>query len=349
MHDKSMYINELGLEPRRALLDTIQIYEVFLEAKRLANRYRGWMRWKTSAGKEYLQHVRNRRGYGPSLGVRSPETEAIQQRFDAEKADSGQRLDALREQLVRRAGICVAYGLGRVPKVPADVIRLLDERENLMGRGLAVLGTNAIYAYEAAAGVHVDTGLMATGDIDLLFDAGARLTLSGEMNQRGLIGILQEVDKSFRLESAGGFRATNRAGFMVELIKPTPSPPFREEPRTLSGVAGDLTASEIENLVWLKNAPVFEQIAIAEDGFPVRLHVPDPRFFAVYKAWLSRQPRRAATKRPRDRAQAEAAAQIAGHYLGLSFDDDVLRVFPREIRNTVSELAASSKPLPPGW
>jgi hypothetical protein len=64
---------------------------------------------------------------------------------------------------------------------------------------------------------------------------------------------------------------------------------------------------------------------------------------------LSRQPRRSATKRPRDRAQAEAAAQIAGHYLGLSFDDDVLRVFPREIRNTVSELAASSKPLPPGW
>ncbi len=38
--------------------------------------------------------------------------------------------------------------------------------------------------------------------------------------------------------------------------------------------------------------------------------VPDPRAFALHKAWLSQQPTRDPLKKPRDLAQAKAVAQL---------------------------------------
>jgi hypothetical protein len=40
-----------------------------------------------------------------------------------------------------------------------------------MGRSLQTLGTNALYAYEARAGVFFDRGLLATQDVDVLWDS----------------------------------------------------------------------------------------------------------------------------------------------------------------------------------
>ncbi|WP_127477033.1 hypothetical protein [Sulfurivermis fontis] len=42
--------------------------------------------------------------------------------------------------------------------------------------------------------------------------------------------------------------------------------------------------------------------------------------------------------RPRDLAQARGVADLAEHYLGLSFDDECLAVFPARIRALVRDL-----------
>jgi hypothetical protein len=54
----------------------------------------------------------------------------------------------------------------------------------------------------------------------------------------------------------------------------------------------------------------------------VPLRVPDPRAFALHKAWLSRQPDREPLKKPRDIAQAREVVQLVREHMPhLSFDE----------------------------
>ena len=331
-----MNFSEMDGDTRRILIDTTQVYEAFLQTLEDARRYRGGMRWKKTAGKDYLFRTWGRRGYGRGLGPRSPETEEIFAQFHGGKKAIEQRKDALQKQIVRQARFCIATGVNRVPKITANIIRLLDNA-GVMGHGLTILGTNAIFAYEVACGVLARSSLLATGDIDLLFDSRAKLRMVGQIDTAGLIGILRKVDRSFEIQARGHFRAVNQAGFVVEMVKPVPIPPQKIERQTLSGASDDLVAAEMEGFLWLQNAPKFVRIAISEDGFPVRMHVPDPRFFALNKLWVGELSSRNPLKRSRDREQAEMVIQLAEGYLNLSFDDPALRVFPQKIRNRINQ------------
>ncbi len=73
------------------------------------------------------------------------------------------------------------------------------------------------------------------------------------------------------------------------------------------------------------------QIVFAENGYPVRFIVPDPRVFALHKIWLSLQPARDPMKRKRDFRQGEAVASLALEYLNLSFDDGAIAALPQEL------------------
>lgn len=79
-------------------------------------------------------------------------------------------------------------GLGRVPTTAARILRDLDERD-LLGHQLFVVGTNALFAYEARAGVRFAAELIATGDVDLPFDYRRRLSLVGRQVKD--IGLLE--------------------------------------------------------------------------------------------------------------------------------------------------------------
>lgn len=345
-----MQLKELDANARRILIDAQQTYERYLEAGARVRQHDGGMRWKRTGDREYLFRTRGGRGYGKSLGVRSPGTEAIYERFHRNKRESRQRRLDLIEELRRQGRFCVAAGVARVPATAANVVRVLDEA-GLMGHGLHVLGTHALYAYESAAGALVDQALMTTTDIDLLFDAAARLRMTGAVSRGGLIDLLRKADKTFEVVSDGHFRAANRKGFLVELVKPLSRPEMRAERRQIGDAPGDLVAAEMSGFDWLRSSPPFVQIAIAEDGFPVRLHVPDPRFFALNKLWVSQEPSRDPVKRPRDHQQAQIAAHLAQDYLGLSFSDRALRVFPEQARRMMSEALGKKTPsaaLPPG-
>lgn len=95
---------------------------------------------------------------------------------------------------------------------------------------------------------------------------------------------------------------------MVDLIRA----PFSD--RTVAASLGrreDLIAEPLQGLEWLAEAPRMTQIVIAENGYPVRFIVPDPRVFALHKIWLSLQPTRDPIKRKRDFRQGEAVASLA--------------------------------------
>ena len=72
----------------------------------------------------------------------------------------------------------------------------------------------------------------------------------------------------------------------------------------------DYVAVEVPGLQWLFNSPKLAAIAIDEDGWPVPMRVPDPRDFALHKAWLSGLATRETIKKPRDFEPARIVARL---------------------------------------
>jgi hypothetical protein len=213
------------------------------------------------------------------------------------------------------------------------------ERRGILGKNVLVVGTNAIFAYEAAAGVFVDTPMLATNDLDILFDARTRLRLRVEKETPVLLDALKDADPSFERIGPRGYSAVNADGYYVDLLKATPRNVLASrEPDTL-GSSADLHASHISNMQWVTNAPKFSAMAVGADGAPVPLACPDPRAFALYKLWMgTRDPARDPLKRARDVQQAKAVAGIVNEYMpNLPFEPEHLTCFPRRATDLALE------------
>jgi hypothetical protein len=238
--------------------------------------------------------------------------------FQAGRAVAQQRLGLVTEKLQEQARLNKALRLNRVPTVIARVLRELDAAG--LHDDFTVIGTQALYGYEAAAGVHFILELLASGDVDWLYDARKKLTVvSDKLDGHGLLGLLKKADRTFECIREDGYRAANAGQFMVDLVV---APRGMNAPDRVTFAKADLVATEVPGLQWLLNSPKLETVAIDEDGWPVRLRVPDPRAFALHKAWLSSQASREPLKKPRDLDQAKALARVLEEHLPhLSFED----------------------------
>jgi hypothetical protein len=173
----------------------------------------------------------------------------------------------------------------------------------------------------------------------MLWDPRASIKiLSAEANAIGILGLLRKVDKSFDTRGKYDFRAVNKNGFAVDLIRPEAKLFFLKRRDHVTETTEDVAAAPIFGLQWLLNAPRFEARAIAEDGFTVRIPTVDPRAFSLHKIWLSGLNNRDPLKSPRDLEQAKIVAQVATKYLTLEFDEKVLRALPQRIRDQISNL-----------
>ena len=64
-----------------------------------------------------------------------------------------------------------------------------------------------MWAYEVLAGVQFEKDVVATKDVGILWDAGFGIGLVGPLARKGLVGILQGIDKTFRKQRKFRFRA----------------------------------------------------------------------------------------------------------------------------------------------
>ena len=323
---------EMSDNQRRVYLDAVQLYEAFISAFQKSRSYRGGMHWKKAKGRQYLFKTRDRYGYGESLGPRSAETEKILADFRKAKKEAKDRLATLKNRLKEQSRFCKAAMIQRVPRIVTGVLRVLEQR-NLLGQNILVVGTNAMYAYEAAAGVFLDRPLTATRDMDILWDVRPKLTLfaEDETDPVDLLDILRKADKSFEPAAPGSFRAVNRDGYMVDLIKPESKSLLRKDPVRMGG-PGDLKAAEIRSVQWLISSPKFSRVIIGDDGYPASMVVPDPRAFSIHKVWLSEQPDREPVKKKRDNDQGLAIALLVIKYLPqYRFVTSELRMFPKDV------------------
>ena len=318
----------LSDQQRLFLVESDQLYRAWREVMWRHDDYRFGIYWKTVKGRDYLVRLNDHAGHGRSLGVRSDATELIYEEFVAGKALAKSKYDGVKARLLSQARLNQATRLGRMPHVIAEVLQRLDQVHALSD--LRVVGTHALYAYEAMAAVELRMDLLASGDVDLLFDARKQVSiLAKKFEGNGLLGLLKKVDKTFEVSGADPFRAINRDGFMVDFITQDRGM-LSPKPALLS--QNDLALVEIANLEWLANSPRVETVVISAKGVPVMMPVADPRAFMIHKVWLSNRYDREPAKKQRDLNQARMVLDLLHAYLPhYPLNTDELRYFPKQV------------------
>jgi hypothetical protein len=188
----------LNEQQRLFLVESTQMYVPWIQSRQHLDSYKYGMKWVTSKGKEYLYRVHDAVGNAKSLGPRSPETEFIYKSFMEGRLRARERASGLDERMKVQARLNKAVNLGRLPLVVSDILKILDSSK--VREDFRVVGTHAIYAYESMSGVHLKMELLASGDVDLLYDPRKKLSLvARNLNGNGLLGLLRKAGHWFSL------------------------------------------------------------------------------------------------------------------------------------------------------
>ena len=331
---EQLRIVELGDSAITQYINSRTTFDELERARRELLEFRGSMFWKQQAARpnDYLIRARSPNAQ-KSLGPRSPENEAIYAKFSEGKARAEGRVTDLEKELKLCEARNRGYEVGHTPELIVNILNRLNAAG--LGDHLMVIGSNALYAYESAAFVRIQDVVLQTKDVDLLWDnrKHLRLAVQQELSDKGMLGLLQKVDPSFRLRADQPFTAINARGFEVDLVRQVSrTPKEKADPamRRLSEVEDDFWASEIKSAEWLLSAPRFSQMVVSATGKMARMPTVDPRAFAQAKMYLADKPTRDPGKKRKDYSQALVVAQIVMRYLP-ALEFDALRVFPQAI------------------
>ena len=304
----------------RQYIDAVATFEALEEAQQEAAQVRGGMYWHagpaSSPDTKYLVRT-TPAGAETSLGPRTPENEAIYERFTLRKRESVERVSGLKAALEQHQRLNRALRVGRVdPLVVALLARLTSTQ---LSPHFRVVGTHALYAYETTAGVRLDSDTLATRDMDLLWDTRKRILFSTQLAKvdSSMLGVLKKVDSSFRIRKSQKYTAVNKDGFEVDIIR-------RERadndphPIKLSDEDEDFWVVQARRANVLLDSPGFSAVIVATNGTMARMNTVHPAIFVAFKRWMAHQADREALKRRRDVLQADTVQTLLDKYLSLS-------------------------------
>ena len=310
---KSLEISNVSDDARRQFIDAQSTFVAWEAARKVAKEVRGGMYWKSQAGTDYLIRTSPQNAQ-KSLGPRSAENEAIYEKFTARKALAEGRVAALAEMLVRHQRMNRALFVGRAPTILVNILNALAKAD--IADHFTVVGTHALYAYEAAAGIRFDQpDAMATRDVDLLWDTRKRISFITHMKLLGssLLGLLKKLDPSFEIMPDQRYTAVNASGFEVDIIRRMAGD---NDPHPLKVTDNDdeFWAVQAQNAGTLLSAPPFSTMIVSPSGHMARMNTVSPVAFAKFKRWLAIQPNRDTLKRTRDELQASLIEHVVGEY-----------------------------------
>lgn len=310
-------MQEISPAAARQYIDAVAVFEAWEEAQQDAAQVRGGMYWHAGppSAPEARYLVRTTpAGAQTSLGPQAPESQAIYDRFMQRKQESAERMAGLKAALDQHRRLNRALRVGRVePLVVSLLARLADTQ---LSPHFRVVGTHALYAYEAAAGVRLDADALATRDTDLLWDTRKRIQFATQLARvdSSMLGVLKKVDGTFRMRRSQQYTAVNKDGFEVDIIR-------REQveddphPIKLSGEDDDFWVAQARRANVLLDAPGFSAVIVATNGTMARMGTVAPGTFVAFKRWLADQRDRDALKRRRDVLQAAAVEKLMDEFL----------------------------------
>lgn len=308
---------ELKPDQTRQYIDAVATFEAWEDARAEAKSTEGGMYWHAgpaaNPAAQYLVRT-SRTGAEKSLGARNAETEHIYERFMSRKRDNEERVKALALQLEQHRRLNRALRVGRVEPL---VVKLLGK---LAATGLMehfrVVGTHALYAYETAAGVRLDSDVLSTRDIDLLWDTQKRVMFATQLARvdSSMLGLLKKVDATFRLRKSQLYTAVNQDGFEVDIIRRMKAG-GDDHPIKLSEAEEDFYAVQAPEAHKLLYTEGFSQVVVATDGTMARMNTLNPQAFIRFKRWMAGYRDRDPRKARRDALQADAVQVLVDRYL----------------------------------
>jgi hypothetical protein len=212
--------NQLSDNALRQYIDACAVYEELHRVSMEACHYRGGMYWKRHGSYEYLVRTAsdNRR---TRLGKRFAETERVYQCFKKRKDEIEIRLRCLRTTLREAERVNKALRVGHVPACLVEFMSRL--RHACVSDQFIVVGTGALYAYEARAAVRIS---------DKAFPGGCRrashrhqrihVLMDERASDEAIRRTLQRADPSFRWKKRKLLLATNGHGLEVQCLRCAP-------------------------------------------------------------------------------------------------------------------------------
>lgn len=307
-------VRPFSAEQARALINLRPRYENAIEAERALAQLPYNLVRKRVGEHEYLYEAIDRANNGKSLGRMSPELEQRLAEYQSAKRDLKARAAASLALVEEIGRIARPLRLPRLSDDAGEVLRELDRRHLLDG-ALLVVGTTCMPAYSLEAGGAITDAPDETEDFDLAWAADE------PREDAVLWAALKAVDPTFTVNTERMFQARNAKAYEVELLV-APSRVHtmarREKPHPIP----------IPEQEWLLLGKPVDQVVPCRDGSAARLVVPDPRWFALHKLWLSKQPKRTALKIHKDHRQGiavlDAVAEAMPHYpLDAAFVDSI--------------------------
>jgi len=298
----------------RELVNARALWRNYVEAEHEAAQVRGSMVWKQTGGRDYLIR-KTAAGAQKSLGPRSAETEGIHAGFQHRKGRAEERIKTLRARLEEQRKLNRLYRVGRTPKIVVRALAALEAAG--LSHQFLVIGTHALYAYEAAAGVIVDSAATATRDLDLLFDVRKRiafLTTLGRSEDRSLIQVLRKADPTFRVVADQLHTAVNDDGFEIDVVR-RQAQGDDPHPLRMTDEEDDFWAVQISQGERIASSRTFEHLVVAPTGEMASMRTLHPLDFIRLKRELSRWQARDPLKAPKDRLQADVVQQMWDEYL----------------------------------
>jgi len=303
-------LNHLPLSDNaaRQAIDSEAIYREWLRVAHEAQKFAGGMYFKREGPYEYLVKT-SRDNRQTRLGVRDDRTEKTWKAFTDGKQRTEERLRSLRESLREAERLNKALRVGRVPNLVVDILKELELAQ--LGAYFTVVGTHALYAYEAAAFVRIDAGALATQDVDLLWDARKRVQFASTMSKldTSLLKVLKRADPSFQRMDGQIESAINDKGFMVDFLRRMVAQ-GDPHPYRFTEDEDDLWPVQARRAEDFLNAPRFEQVIFSTTGRMALMRTVAPAVFVAFKRWMAELDNRPAGKRRRDSLQADIVQQL---------------------------------------
>lgn len=256
---------------------------------------------KTVRGRRYWYFQVSSQGKRQQRYV-GPETPELLERIAQHKNARNDQRDrqAIVSTLVRSA-----YLPRPMPEI-GNIVAALAKAGVFRLRGVLV-GTIAYQTYPAMLGTRLPAASVQTGDVDVA--QFADVSVAVEDNTPAILGVLQEVDKSFRpiphtrdARRVTTYEAVN--GLRVDFLTPNRGPDT-DKPRALPSLGTD--AQPLRFLDYLIREPV---PAVVLHGAGIHVSVPSPQRYAVHKLIVARRRHDLSIKRDKDLQQSEALLQL---------------------------------------
>ncbi len=245
-------------------------------AARARDDFAGGMRWLPVKGREYLGRYRRDPVTGEqtttSLGPRSEQTEAIYDRFMADRSLLDEQMTGLRPQMAEQARLAKALRLNRAPEDVGAVIRAIGMSD--LSEHLTLSGDAAVFAYENEMATLLPRELLPDGDIDLLLSG---LDASEAVDE--LTGILKRSRVALRgstREDGSGVEIRTEDGLRIRIVA-------LAAVERMAGFYADEDYGGGEAAQWaIEQSPV-ESLIIDRQGRSASIRALDPRSWCILR------------------------------------------------------------------